>query len=315
MTAPWEPDRALTTEGATAAINSRFPDIDTRQLSFLGSGWEFDVWMNEDGWVFRFPRRAESSGLFEQERRIHDLVSRFLSPGIGIPHAELFGEPAAGFPYPIVAHRFIPGTPADVSDERLWPVLAREIGQALGAIHSIPVGSARAAGVEEIEGDDKGRNQWIEHPLEVLTALRGRDPRIDHAVEWTRQVSVTTMRSDGPLRFIHHDLSPEHLLVDPESGRLTGILDWTDAIIGDAARDFVFLVAWRGWQCAEEVLSYYPHQVDPGFRERLRFMSKVLTVAWLGYAHTRGTEVDKLTSWVHNAFAPELHTIPKRQQP
>jgi aminoglycoside phosphotransferase (APT) family kinase protein len=209
--------------------------------------------------------------------------------------------PAAGFPYPIAGHRFIPGIPSDEADARHLPALAMEIGRVLGAIHAIPVGTARAAGVSEIE---EGRaDGWFESGLSVLDARKGQDHVVDRAVEWVRE-SIEVPEPDCPPRFIHHDLSPEHLLVDPDSGRLTGILDWTDAIIGDAARDFVFLVAWRGWAFVEEVLRGYPHPVDPGFRDRLRFKARMLTPVWLGLAYARVTEFEKLTGWVHNAYAP-----------
>jgi Ser/Thr protein kinase RdoA (MazF antagonist) len=105
----------------------------------------------------------------------------------------------------------------------------------------------------------------------------------------------TGFGASSALTFIHHDLSPEHLLVDPGTGQLTGILDWTDAILGDAARDFVFLVAWQGWAYTEEVLRNYPLSVDSGFRDRLRFTSRFLSVLWLGLAYERNTELEKLT--------------------
>jgi aminoglycoside phosphotransferase (APT) family kinase protein len=163
-------------------------------------------------------------------------------------------------------------------------------------------------GVDELELQEGGRSDWIVTGLDLLSQRRGRDPVVDRALEWARHSALPVVRSDGPLRFIHQDLSPEHLLVDPSTGRLTGILDWTDAIIGDAARDFVFLVAWRGWDFAEEVMRAYPHPLDPGFRDRLRFMTRVLTVVWLGYSYERRTEVEKLTGWVHNAYAPSTGT-------
>lgn len=298
---PWEPDRPLSIETVSAAISSCFPELDARSPTFLGSGWEYDAWLTRDGWVFRFPRRVESAALFEWEERVHDLVSRFMPADVAVPRAELMGRPAAGFPYPIAAHRFIPGVPADEAEVRHLPSLAREIGRALGAVHAIPVGAAKAAGVAEFE--EGGGEQWFESCLTFLDRRKGQDPVVDRAVEWVRQ-SLKIREPHAPLRFIHHDLSPEHLLVDPTSGRLTGILDWTDAIIGDAARDFVFLVAWRGWDFVEDVLRGYPHAVDPGFRDRLRFKARMLTPAWLGLAYARGTEFEKLTRWVHNAYAP-----------
>ena len=305
MMNPWDPDRSLTTEAASRAIRNRFPTINTRDLAHLGSGWEFDAWLTKDNWVFRFPRRIGLDDQIEPERRVHELVGSVLPPGVSIPRVELIGQPSADFPYRFPAHRFIPGVPVDEVDAAFLPSLARQIAKVLGAIHAIPEGEARGAGVLEMDVDDEGRREWVEQRLDALSRLGSVDPIVDGAVRWVRQVSLPIARYDGPLTFIHHDLSPDHLLVDPGTGQLTGILDWTDAILGDAARDFVFLVAWQGWAYTEEVLRTYPLPVDSGFRDRLRFTSRSLSVLWLGLAHERDTEVAKLTGWVHNAFAAQ----------
>ncbi|MDQ3950824.1 MAG: phosphotransferase [Gemmatimonadota bacterium] len=301
---PWEPDRPLTRETASALIRTWFPAIDSEGLTHLGSGWEFDAFLTTDGWVFRFPRRAHCADLFEPERRVHHLVSGVLPPRIAVPHVELVGQPALGFPYRFAGHRFIPGVAADAVDPGLMPTLAREIGVALGAIHSIPEITARAAGVVEMDLDDIGRKEWVDRGFEVASELRGLDPAVDQALSWVNQVSLPLERFEGPLRFIHQDLSPDHLIVDSTTGQLTGILDWTDAILGDSARDFVFLVTWQGWGFAEEVLRSYPHSIDQGFRERLRFMARLLSVMWLAMAHEQHSDVTKHIEWVRNAFAP-----------
>src|SRR5690606_26461794 len=101
---------------------------------------------------------------------------------------------------------------------------------------------------------------------------------VEKAVNWLDGVSVRIAPYAGPLRFIHHDLSPEHLTVDGATGRLTGILDWTDAILGDAARDVVFLATWCGWDFVRDVLRSYPHAVGGEFPSRLRFMARLLSV-------------------------------------
>jgi aminoglycoside phosphotransferase (APT) family kinase protein len=242
------------------------------------------------------------SQLFEAERGVHRLVSRFLPTRTGIPHVELRGKPAAGFPYEIAAHRYIPGIPIDEVDGRFASIMAQEIGTALGALHSIPEQAARDAGVAAREAAPDRSGNWFKHGLSVVTRLNDRDPIIDSAVAWAREASVLNVEFSGPLRFIHQDLSPEHVLADPQTGQITGILDWTDAMLGDAARDFVFLVGWRGWPFVEEVLLHYP-PVDEGFRDRLRFMSRLLTPVWLGYAYERGTEIEKMRAWVRHAHA------------
>lgn len=299
----WEPDRTLTLADARAVIGACFPMIDIQELEHLGSGWEFDAFLTVDGWVFRFPHRAWIAGLFEPERRVHELVAPVLAPGIAIPKVELIGEPGEEFPHRFAGHRFIKGVGADTVDPILRPNIAHGIGAALGAIHSIPEADARRAGVVEMDPDEKGRREWLEHGLEVASGLRGMDPQIDQAVSWTMRLALPLPRYDGPLRFIHHNIDPEHLIVDSRTGQLTGILDWTDSILGDPARDFAAFVTWRGWEFAEEVLRSYPLAPDEGFRGRLRFMARLLSVMWLAAAHERGSEVAKDIEGVQNAFA------------
>lgn len=52
---------------------------------------------------------------------------------------------------------------------------------------------------------------------------------------------------------IHNDVKGEHILIYPQSGRITGILDWADAGIGDAAADIAGLVLTVGGNIAKEI--------------------------------------------------------------
>ena len=304
MTQPWQPDRELTLETAKSVIRSALPSLDVDGLTFLGSGWEFDAYLTSDGWVVRFPRREEMATLFEKERPVHQLLAKFLPADIAVPRVEMIGNPSAGFPYPVAAHRYIPGIPVDELAIHWLPSLARQIGQLLGAIHGIPADVARQAGVLSDPTEytaDEGSHKWVENGLKLLSRSGDLDPVVSTAIEWVSHVSIPS-GFGGPLRLIHQDLSPEHVLANPDTGRVTGILDWTDVMLGDAARDFVFLAGWRGWSFVEEVLRHYP-AVDAQFRDRLRFMARLLTPIWLGYAYERGTEVEKMTSWVHNVYS------------
>jgi hypothetical protein len=49
-------------------------------------------------------------------------------------------------------------------------------------------------------------------------------------------------------------------------------------------------------------VSSYRLPLDEGFRERLGFMSRLLSVMWLAEAHERGREVAKHMEWARNAF-------------
>lgn len=58
-------------------------------------------------------------------------------------------------------------------------------------------------------------------------------------------------REDGPV-LLHADFKGEHLLVD-STGQLSGVLDWSDAAVGDASLDVEGLVVAIGAQKATQV--------------------------------------------------------------
>jgi aminoglycoside phosphotransferase (APT) family kinase protein len=299
---PWDADRPLTLEIAAAVIAACFPSIDSRGLEYLGSGWDFDAYVTTDGWVFRFPRRAACAEHLDTEARVQQLVGRAMPPGIVVPSIELVGDPVPDFPYPFTGHRFVAGVGADALESDPSPALGRDIAAALGAIHTIPADAARSTGVWEVEADDLATSDWLLRGLAEAPRLRGFDPTVDRALDWASRVSLPGPMFEGPARLIHQDLSPDHLIVDPATGRLAGIIDWSDAMLGDPARDFVFLVTWQGWDYANEVIRSYRVPVDRGFRERLDFMARILSVVWLAHAREQEADVQMQVRQVHNAF-------------
>ena len=304
MTAlPWYPDRQLTAEDARAAIATCFPQVDAHSARHIATGWEFDVYLTADGWAFRFPRQGWIAGVFEPERRAHNLVAPILAPNIAVPRVELVGKPTASFPHEFAGHRYIEGVSADDLSPQFDATLASEIAKALTAIHSIPVERARAAGIPELDLDEPGRRDWLTRGVERAPRLRGLDPGVDPALEWLAATPVPMRKYDGPLSFIHTDMISKNLIVDPMSGRLNGILDWTDTMLEDRAGDFGRLVTWRGWEFTEEVLRNYELPLDDGFRDRIDFAARLRSTVVLTEAHAHGIDVAEYITGVRHAFA------------
>ena len=298
------PPPPMASEKAASLIAAAFPGVDTTSVRYIGSGTQFDVFSTSDDWAFRFPRWDWCGDLFEPEARIHEFVRKVLPERIGLPQAQLVAEPSERFPWRFAGHRFLPGVAANTVDEALVPTVAREIAEFLGTLHSVPGAVAEAAGFREITLEEAGRREWVDHGVAVSTRLRGIDPVIDAAIDWLRAAPMPSPFF-GERRLIHCGLGPDHLLVDPTNGAIRGVIDWTDASIGDAASDFVFLVTWRGWPFAEEVLALYPRRVDSDFRTRLRWMSQWLSMMWLAFAPEQGRDMQKDIAGVHNAFATD----------
>ena len=308
MTAPLGlPNPPLTLDAAAALIRQAFPTVDTKGVQYLGSGWLYDAFLTADGWVFRFPRWDWSGGIFEPEARIHSFVAEILPTQIRTPRVELMAPPSEQFPYAIAGHRFIPGIPADALDLELMPTFARELALFLSILHSTPVPVAGAAGIQQrATGDD--RRAWLENGKGIALRLGKVDPIMTPALSWLGARADAEFH--GPMQLIHGGLAQDHILVDPTTGFLVGVIDWTDTSLGDAARDFVFLVTWQGWKFAEAVLRQYPRAVDKEFRSRLRDMAQLLSLMGLAYAHEQGQDLGPHVRAVKNAFAPDESVAP-----
>jgi hypothetical protein len=72
---------------------------------------------------------------------------------------------------------------------------------------------------------------------------------------------------------VHSDLAAEHILLDPATHQVTGIIDWSEISVGDPAIDFAGMFHWGGLDFLNAVLSHYRHHLDAGLRERARILA------------------------------------------
>lgn len=90
----------------------------------------------------------------------------------------------------------------------------------------------------------------------------------------------------GAPRLVHNDLLAEHILVDATG--LAGVIDWTDAGMGDAATDFAGFVHWGGRRFAEAVLGHYRGDVDRHFLERATWTAFCVALFDIDYGLATG---------------------------
>ena len=122
-------------------------------------------------------------------------------------------------------------------------------------------------------------------------------------VEWLMNDPRLPDAFDGTPRLLYNDLCPEHVLVAPATGRVVGLIDFTDVSWGDPVLDFTVLPGWLGWPATTAALRAAGTDADDAFRERLRCRSRLKTLYWLRHAHLRQGDVAKRRRWVRRAFA------------
>ncbi len=207
----------------------------------IDHGYDFEVVIVDDDWVFRFPRRPSVDESLELEIVLLPTLATALP--VDVPCFEHISR------YPLfVGYRMIRGRPLVDED-------AAGVRAFLEALHVFdPVGLP----LERTDWVEAYRRQCAEFERLVLPLLdAGR------RAEARRLFGEAETLVGFEPALVHADLGPEHLLV--QGGRLAGVIDWGDTRIGDPALDYAWLLngPFANWD------------VDPDLRRRARFYHRL----------------------------------------
>lgn len=301
--APWEADRDLTQEQVRRAVGEQFPDLAPVHPRLVGAGWDNDVWLVDETWAFKFPRKREAQSWLEREVAMTPVLAEVLP--LPVPRFELAGRPGIHFPYRFAGYRFLPGRGADAVRRDRWDedALARLLGQTLAGLHALP--RERLAGVDlpDWRYDAERRRRRVMQRAEAIRAALPADLR-DPCAPYLAG-ALPPPDPDPPRAVVHGDLRPEHVLLDPATGRPTALIDLADVSWSDPAGDFAVLSCWLGRDLFERVVDAYPPGLDAGARERASYFARVYVLTWLDDLARPGAPADasRLLEWVRRAFA------------
>jgi aminoglycoside phosphotransferase (APT) family kinase protein len=248
---------------ATAAVAARADEAGVP----IGDGWDSDVLVVDDRWIVKTPRRPAVAARLETEARL----LRALAPLLPAPVPALALVRAANGGLRAV-YRRLEGTPLRVPAARV----AAELGAFLSALHGGPARAcAEETGVEILDGP-----RWIAAFREKCDAFRAHVSPLLDAEERARAADLFAafLSDERSAAFepslVHRDLGPEHILCGAD-GSLAGVLDWTDAQIGDPALDFAWLLHGLGDRFASGLVESYTRPLDATFRTRALFYHRL----------------------------------------
>ena len=273
------------------------PDLGLIPVRMVENGWDNRVLFADDRdarrWVFRFPRRIEVVADLDRERKILRLVRHRLT--VAVPNWRvdrvIDGQVVVGYPS-------VPGGPAgyepdgdgDFSFTIPTPPpdrYAQSLGEALAALHKVDATDVAATLGEGLPDPAVARDRWralherARESVPIPGAL---------AAFWARQVNDDRLW-DYPVVLRHGDVHPEHTLVDTDAS-LTGIIDWTDAGLGDPASDFLDPRHAFGPAFGDRLLAVYLAAggvADPALAERVVLLQSMAPVPSFLY----GLETDR----------------------
>jgi aminoglycoside phosphotransferase (APT) family kinase protein len=217
-----------------ALLGEQFPDLDADSVRFLGQGWDNLMWVVEEQWGFRFPRRDIAIPGVERELAALPRLAPLLPLPIPVPR--FVGRPTDLYSWPFFGALLLPGVePCDAGLEHSdRGELGTALGRFLRALHDIEP-------VIELPVDPLGRADMtvrlprVRANLDSLRELGLWQPP-DLVDEILGAADALPPSSAGPLQ-VHGDLHQRHLLF--ENGALAAVIDWGDTCRGDPCIDLV----------------------------------------------------------------------------
>jgi aminoglycoside phosphotransferase (APT) family kinase protein len=201
-----------------------------------------------------------------RERQILDRLQDLSLP-TSVPRFEHFSSSRDTFPWHFAAYPYLPGTPlSHIDDKTIVTAIAPQIGEFLAALHQAPMAAELPS-----PWDDVHDNSWARHEFDQSTDAYPSD--LCKRVDAYLQVSP------------HADLLEDHILVDPKTGMLAGIIDWADACTRIRSSDFAGLYYAGGQACAAR--AYATYNVEPAASEWrwLQHSAVVIGIGNVYYGH------------------------------
>ena len=281
-------------------ITAQFPEFAGLEVTRYGAGWDHYLFGVGDEWIVRFPQRDECVEPLRREIAVLSVVSEAL--GSRAPRFERVGAPGRASPYPFVAYRRLVGIGADQVRSENRSALARDVGLVLEELHRIdPRGLPDPSVVSR-------RSSWGSLRSTLVARAELARPLIPdelrEVVEPYLAGQVREPPEDGPHRFIHGDVCPDHVIVDPLTDRLVGLIDFTDTAVDEIVLDFVGLIGIGGYGFINEAAQHYGLGRGPSFEYKLQWLARTLSLLWLVEAVLdEPRDVPKHVGWVASAFA------------
>ena len=252
-------------------ITKKFPAVSFTNTTLITKGWDNDVVLLDNNYVFRFPKRENSKNRFPAEVKLLKYLATD-SP-LPIPAYNLIStEPAFGGYTIIDGKEMEPGLVKEL-DRNTQELIAKQLGDFLAFLHSTPLTVAHDAGFQEEPngywwGEKRTSERYERLQKLVFPNLTQKE------VIWTTHQFETYLDLDFSFKrtVTHSDIKSDHIFF--KDNKISGIIDFAEVEIGDPALDFAGI-----WSYGEEflikVLNYYNHTKTDDYLQRSQFPNLV----------------------------------------
>ncbi|GEB35537.1 phosphotransferase family protein [Brevibacillus parabrevis] len=243
------------------AIQDAYPDFIVHSLVRNEIGQNNDVWIVNGAYVFRFPKYALGIRQLKKETAVLQAVQDSVSLPIPAPVYRSFvpEEPGKVFTgYPLLrGEPFTREAFAQAARHNQLPAIAAQLGRFLHELHSFPYEQRLPELVSDSVGMADELTELYDRIVSRLFPAMRESAKQEIAERFETYLADPAHFAFAP-RLIHGDFGTTNILYDAQKQRITGIIDFGGAGIGDAAYDFAGLAASYGENFLSCLSPWYP---------------------------------------------------------
>ncbi len=281
---PWLPDFSFKINALKDFLLSQrkdFQSIDS--ITLLGEGWDNDVFLINNVWVFRCPRRRVAATLIQRENDALTLLKGKFDIEIPFPTYQYIGP--AHYPYPFHGYQLVEGDSVELLElsEAVRSENIECFALFLKKLHSITEKEALNANVGFQVFDRTNAQNISKQILVRVAAFQEKNVTAVNAdlIHALCEEALKVVLDKTKHCLVHGDLYCKHVLF--KENKLSAIIDWGDVGVNHPVIDLAALYSIFPVSCHEIFFSIYG-AVDESVKRYSIFLALHSALACLDYA-------------------------------
>lgn len=240
------------------SIKEHYPNLDLKNIQVNNEGWDHDIVIVNNYWVFRFPKTKDTRNKMVIEEHLLKKL-KIVRTQISLPDYKVIknnkGIPIFGL------YKYLSGLP--ISDITCKQPLKSEtnaklIADFLSSLHNLDYYPYKKLGLD----CTYNKNYWLNFYKKIERTLfkfvtQWQQEDIKNLFDDFFNNNIYTLYTPS---IIHGDLTDSNVLI--EQSRVSGIIDFTDTQIFDPAFDFAGFYWDLGPEFTQKILKFYRGKED-----------------------------------------------------
>lgn len=232
-----------------------YPNFEIKNLSSIGEGMDSVAYLVNDSMIFRFPKNSQVRNNLQNEVSILPILRPHLQ--VEIPVFSVVAEDFSFVGYKRIEGEFLTKKLFDSFKKSTQDNIQLSLAKFLVALHQTDLADLLAHRLEPQDFAASYKTD-LEDSRQYVFPLLSHSERV-YVEELFEEYLNNTNNFSGKPVLLHNDLSSDHILIDPQTRKLRGIIDFGDIGIGDGDYDLMYFLDDFGEEFVCSFLKFYPH--------------------------------------------------------